>query len=853
MAEQFNMEQQLSQGIRLTTRPDTSTTIRAMTTKHKIRDNIIQEEPWNLTKMLERYSFIESLPWLSTQPSHHVLSKLRVPQDLIVNGLTSAPFDNFIYWNGTVKLKFQVIGSPLTQGCCVAFFVPLTDSNFIESNILPNFSSVSVNQCVYMFANANTSAEMDIAFNSVQAYLDITDTAPASINNTLGYVYVVVFNQLALSTGTPDNVAISIFSQFTDNEFKVPRRTAVSKVLSTRPQSSSRILNGFMQALQPDNIVGDVIDLASGIFGMDNPVDPGIEKTTKFITTQRMNFGEGIEYIDKLTVQPAKTSEVTSDTFATKQDEMDFDVIKKKYSYLGSFDMTTGRVSGDILASFPMNPCPNFVNYKPIQVPLLQYLSIPYCFWKGSLTYKIQVVSTSMQTAKIFVSLNYGEFAPSSSGILVSTSSQYGEAFEINQGSNTYEFTAPFVSITPEIYVPTTNVASSANSLGMINISVLNNLVSPNNSPTTITFNIFIAGGDDFTLSTLSAGNNLLPFRFNPSIPLRQIRKKIVQEIEYDSDIEVIPMPPSRRISRVRVQSAAQPLITPMSNINMSDDSLVAPPSNEVYRVDVAQKHITDLRKLMKKYHLYTHYTRDIIESPSSNGYSISFPLTQLFGFSATTPAPFIPTGFPPIPALWAHYQSLFRQFKGSLNFKLMFDNTEDCMSQFSVFYQPPVENRQPLPNLGNQTYTPTPRLTYDVNSITATTWQTNATGTRLPVTYINGVNRTLEFSVPYSSRYLSVINNQITENTGTFDYSDLGTLVFYFDSINPRIGEKEKNIAYNVFFSFGDDARFGTLFNVPYLLYNPFVDPSNGDIIGPAWPDLYDPSSPVNNTLTLL
>jgi hypothetical protein len=853
MAEQFNMEQQLSQGIRLTTRSDTSTTTRAMTSKHKIRDNIIQEEPWNLTKMLERYSFIESLPWLSAQPSHLVLSKLRVPQDLIVNGLTSAPFDNFIYWNGTVKLKFQVIGSPLTQGCCVAFFVPLTDSSFIEANILPNFSSISVNQCVYMFANANTSAEMDIAFNSVQGYLDITDTSPASINNTLGYVYVVVFNQLALSTGTPDNVAISIFSQFTDNEFKVPRRTAVSRILSTRTQSNSRVLNGFMQALQPDNIVGDVIDLAAGIFGMDNPIDPGIEKTTKLITTQRMNFGEGIEFIDKLTVQPAKTSEVTSDTFATTQDEMDFDVIKKKYSYLGSFNMTTGNVSGDILASFPMNPCPNFVNYNPLQVPLIQYLSLPYCFWKGSLTYKIQVVSTSMQTAKIFVSLNYGEFAPSSPGILVSTSSQYGEAFEINQGSNTYEFTAPYVSITPEIYVPTTNVVSSVNSLGMINISVLNNLVSPNNSPTTITFNIFIAGGDDFSLNTLSAGNNLLPFRFNPGPALRQIRKKVIQEIEYDSDIEIIPMPSSRTVSRVRLQSAAQPLITPMSNINMSDDSLVAPPSQEAHRVDVAQKHITDLRKLMKKYHLFTHYTRDLIQVPSLNGNSIAFPLTQLFGFSAIAPTAFSPTGSPPIPALWAHYQSLFRQFKGSLNFKLMFDNTEDCMSQFSVFYQPPVENRQPMPNLGNQTYAPTPRLTYNVNSITPTTWQTNTTGTRLPVTYINGVNRTLEFSVPYSSRYLSVINNQATENTGPFDYSDLGTLVFYFDSIKPRIGETEKNIAYNVFFSFGDDARFGTLFNVPYLRYNPFVNPATGAIIGPAWPDLYEPTSPVNNTLILL
>jgi hypothetical protein len=850
MTDQTELTQDISQGIRLTTRADTAQTDRDQSKPHKMRNNIIQEESWNLNKMLERYSFIESVPWPSTQPSHTVLTKLRVPQDLVVNGLTAAPFDNFIYWNGGVKVKFQVIGSPLTQGCVAAFFVPLTDPAFIETNILQNFSSVSLNQTVYMFANANTSAEMNIAFNSIQGYLDITDVSATSIINTLGYIYVVVFNQLALSTGTPDNVAVSIFSQFVDNEFKIPRRTAVAKVMAKRTQSSSRVLDGFMKALEPENVIGDAIDLAASLFGMDNPIDPGIEKTNKIVTTQRMNFGEGVEYIDKLTVQPSKVSEVTSDTFATVMDEMDFDVIKKKYTYLGSFDMKTSNVPGDVLASFPINPCPNYITNRPNQIPLLQYLSIPYNFWKGSLTYKIQVVSTSMQTAKIFISLNYGEFLPSTPGVLVSTSSQYGEAFEINQGSNTYEFNVPYVSITPELYVPTSNVPSEFNSLGMININVLNNLVAPNNSPTTISFNIFIAAGDDFSLNTLTTGNNLLPYRYPLTDEIASVKQRVVQEIEYDSDIEVIHLPKPRRVIRTKIQSAAQPLITPMSNVNVSNDVPIAPKTLTQTRHDIGQKQITDIRKLLKKYHMYTH-TILAPQASDQNGETIPIPLRNLFGFSALVPAAFSVTQFPPIPALWAHYQSLYRQFKGSLNFKLMVDGGEDILSQFSVFYQPPTQNQTRPNNFGNQIYSPTPRIQYNVNGISSGNWQTNATGTRLPVTYCNGINRTAEFSIPYSSRYLSLINSQSSE-ISTFDYNDLGTIILYLDFLD-KDGTSNKEITYNLYFSLGDDARFGTLFNVPYIIQNCYTNPTTGAVLGPAWPDEYNTVALTTNTLTIL
>jgi len=160
--------------------------------------------------MTRRFSLITNLPWTTSDASHQVLAKLRVPQDLITTGLAAAPFSNFTFWNGRINVHYQVTGSPLTQGMVAATFIPLTSTTAIDASIVSNFSSLSVNQNCYLFPNANTVAQMSIPFNSPQAYLDIADAGGVSSNNTLGYIYITVFNALAISASTTDNVSISV-------------------------------------------------------------------------------------------------------------------------------------------------------------------------------------------------------------------------------------------------------------------------------------------------------------------------------------------------------------------------------------------------------------------------------------------------------------------------------------------------------------------------------------------------------------------------------------------------------------------------------------------------------------------
>lgn len=843
-------------GVRLTTRETTSSSKRnGDTGKHHIRDNVIQEQPWNLDKMLSRYNYINNYPCPSALAPHSVIAQLRVPQDLITNGLTSAPFNNFIFWNGRVKVQFQITGSPMVQGCIAAVFIPLTSTQNINANQIKNFSSLSVNQTCYLFPNANTVAEMEIPFNSPQAYLNIAATGQDTIN-TLGHIYIVVFNSIALSAGTTDSVSVSVFSHFVDNQFKVPRRTTpavtyVAQSNSTRPpHSHSSVVGKMADLLLPDNPLSDVIDMAAGFFGMDNPVDPTITDTNKIVVTQRMNFSQGPELIDKLCLNPSKTSAATSDTFASVTDEMSLSYLTKKYSYLGTFSMNTGDAVGDILASFPINPCPNrmTIGFQQ-QVPLLQYISMPFQLWKGGLNYKIQIVSTSFQTAKIFCSFNFNEFLPSPPSILPATTSQYGVAIEINQGSNTFEFSIPYVAITPELYVPNSNTISQSDTLGMVNISVINPLISPNGSPPVISFNIFVAGADDFELSNITAANNVIPVMNFPS-PLSFKNVKLVQSKPMPDDFEIISCTP---------QSASQPLITPMSNVDMAVEDLVAPNDSTDPRADISQVSPFGFRDLMKKYHLFKRFSFKS-PTPEQNGLVWQLPLVQLFGIPTSNPT-VPPLASQPVQLLWHLIQPMFRQFKGSLNFKIMLDSTPDnSLQQFSVFYQPPTQAQGEgigptfLNNIRNQTYLPPTLAPLDYNQRSEI--QAFPVSTRLPVSYVNSINKTAEINIPYSSRFLSVLSRSNTNTEQELvdnELTDLGNLFIYTDFSNViPTNVQNTNFYFNVYFSFGDDARFGTLYNIPFLSPNSNIAIDTGLPTTSPYPDSYLDTAPLINTLTI-
>lgn len=859
-----NGDGEMAMGVKLSSRPVTTFSERdGKSREQKVADNVIQEAPWTLNNMLERFAFQRTLPWVTGDVSHTVLARIRIPQDLLTTSISAAPFDRFVYWRGDVELNFQVTSTPLTQGMAVAVFVPLSAERFIDSTIVPNFSNVSLNQAVYLYANTNTAARMLISYNSPQAYLDLTQDV-ITTRNALGYVYVVVFNRIQLAATASDTTSISYFSRFLNNNFKVPR---ISAAVTARPQAMSMlasaatsvltqhktppksgqksVLRSIADKLIPKGLIGDVIDGAMGIFGLDKPTDPNLQLPLQVLGTQRMNFAQGIESIDKMSLYPAQTYESTEETFATSIDEMDFNFLKKKYTYLGTFTFSTDSPVGSTIASWPISPMPmEFFNQQVTQVPLLSYISIPFQYWRGGITYKFQVVATSFQTGKLFFAVNFNTYQPQplvGPGLGIGPlTSQYGQAYELNQGSNEVELTVPFVANTPYLDVPNSNIPSLEDTVGYVNVVVINPLVAPNNTPLSIEVNVHIAGADDFELSTLTSSNNLVP-----SQPLQ------LALLEDDFEVVALNRRNALRFATARPQSSVAPMNISTNEVNIAEENLVAPNVSTEERTDVTQFGPLSVKNLLKKYQMIPLRAFNM-PSADQNGVMMVIPISSLFGAPHVSATPAVQEDYKPVLGLWTHFQPLYRQFKGPLRFKMMLDELTPNFA-FSWFYAPPVV-RNPgtsteADSYGNSLYMP------DQNVGVIPTW--NGRGyptrvrnlTRLPITYVNGVQKTAEFEVPFTSKFMSIISwtgasaeNELVSSP----LIDLGSLVFYTSFIP---GDFTTSPVMKLFMSIGDETRLGNLFQIPQVAVNNTTN-AIGVLQDSVWPDSYGTGAPPSTTL---
>lgn len=860
-APQATFQDENRMGISLSTRPVTSISNRiGYKSDHPESENTIQERAWTLDAMLARFAYLDTYNWNTTLPSHTVIKKLRIPQDLLVSAPASLPFSAFQFWRGDIEIEAQVTSTPLAQGMLAMTFIPLSSEDECDK-IVENFSSMTVNQTCYLYANANTAAKMTIPFNTPQSYLNVPEFSASSPLNSLGYLYLVVFNPMELGASASDTGSVSLFTSFVNNNFKVLRSrvdNVVPPILSQRqpsnPTTNARfqsadpisLLSDIAKTVLPDHLVDDALTIGKMFTMLDKPTDPRSQQPTPIVSNGRMNFARGVEYIDKLTPYPDLINPATVETFATDVDETDFSYLCKRYSYLGSFKFTTDSAKGTQLAYFPLNPFPaQLTNKSMTQIPLLSYLSAPHKFWTGSLTYKIQVVSTSFQTGKIFFSFNYGNFNPSALPTAIETTSQYGVAFELNQGSNELEFTVPYVSITPYLNVPNSNTPSERDTMGYMRIISINPLVANNSTPTSVNVNIFIAGGDDFKLTALTTGNQLIPFQSKRNIETFKSQK---------SDFVLIDKP--KPAFQAKFQSSAQPLITPMNDVTLASENLVAPNSSTHSREDTTtQKSAQTIVEYLKKYQMLPSIFVEPI-SVDKRTTIFFFPISYIFSVN-------MPNTSTPFPSasnngLFSYFSQVFRQFRGGIRFKAMTDVVSE-LSSMSVIYEPPAVSFNPntpsslvnntansyFPIDTNDYYTGGP-LPTSYNSITTRSWSQSAT--LLPITYSNSIVKTVEFEVPFTSIFNSILINPYVDIPTLKNYNDLGYLVI---NISSAPSGTSANTQLRLFCSLSDEARLANLYRVPIVSPNSLVNPDLS--FSNNYESEYSTPAVSSNTLTIL
>jgi hypothetical protein len=929
-------------GVDMSNRPVTSVgQTTGYTGIHSLSDATIRETTWDLRRIMERPNLVTTFEW--TQSSPQFMETLAVPHDLITTVLSKVPFSAFQYWRGDIILRIQVAGAPLIQGLLAASFIPLSEAAQVRTFEI-NIPALTLNPTVYLYANTNTSAELRIPFKHIQSYL--STGFPNDISGQLGIVKIYWLNKLASVSGEP--VTVSIFSIFENSEFKVPvlsslinPRAAVidrslqsesvyydttlvsesgiigsmlgaaSSLLSgtgtmnmvpsdimsvatsamkrvkgvTHRQGMKEVVNDATANAMPTNFLGDVLDMAGAMFGLDNPTVPVPDPSVVIRGNGPLNYSEGPEHIEKLSVYPSAMNMVTEETFATVTDEMDMDYLKRRYTYVGTFQQTT-EPPATVLYSIPMSPmliAKNTIgNVAQVQdpVPFLSYLGIPFRYWTGSLTYKLQVIGTMMHTTKIYVAFNYGVF--NSPTTLLDATSQYGVVYEVTQGSNEFEFRVPYVATTPykQVYNGTYD---ERNTMGYINIVVLNTLIAPVSVQPYIDYNIFMAAGPDFTYEILSSSNDsLVPiYRQAPALKTH-IPNLSLNTLVYTNDakgrnyrhdhedvqtkdkhdraqgFEMITRDKTLKSegehddTLVSESSDLSEATAPTNIALTTTDTVVdvqttAPPERDL-TVDAHFGIMTrSVRDLLKKYQYCESYRLrqfSVSTAPDINTAVLSMAHIVPSKFFALPIERVIGAVYAPTrrgSGLFAWASGMFRQWRGPLRFKVVINGAN--RNQVARVYWHPFynDNQYTLDQENTLVALCSPELSLSTGppySISSDQHLGGMTLTPVVSAMATAPLTVVEFEVPFTTRYLSLL-------TGAGYAGDSN---YYTEKCNPGSiiltvfppQREHQSITADVYMAIGDETRLGTLYNVPALLNTGVYNIPTERYTGPMFPTTY-------------
>jgi hypothetical protein len=318
---------------------------------------------------------------------------------------------------------------------------------------------------------------------------------------------------------------------------------AESKTKVGEPHGNTiTVTNKFKKAANvtlPQNVTGDSFDLnASMPMGalMDKPTNNlGGVPIIPTLTSPFPN-STGIDNSVVMALDASEQSTADPALFGTDQDEMDICFLTSKLMPVtgpapGHINWSSSQPSGDQIYVVPLAPSalPTFSadfrdmglssNYNPT---LLEVVSQQFLYWSGSLRVRVKLFASGFHVGKLFVSILYHPFRDykldtsqtysvirdlgyaNAAANLDVASVQGGVYLDLAEGVTDVTFEVPYKSQYARLDTGSALRADDKSSPAFLSIVVVNPLTNPNNVVPSIQGLVYIAGGSDFSLHTLS-------------------------------------------------------------------------------------------------------------------------------------------------------------------------------------------------------------------------------------------------------------------------------------------------------------------------------------------------------------
>jgi hypothetical protein len=481
-------------------------------------------------------------PWLAWRNNAHIKKKV----------------ENFAYLKMDMEVKFVVNGTPFHYGQLMAAYAPMLSywgQQFNDSGVcnteknkssLYNFrhyindavhlkettdSYFSTFPHVLISPGANETKEMVLPFVWHNNYLRTTATSTYS-DGTLdlespGSIVLRDLVDLAVASDNASlSVEVTIWARAKNVDLNTPTyATLASEVqrggfiskIATGVASTARAaaaIPGVKPYAKATEVAATSLGSLAQLFGFSRPIDPTPSAAMSLNNAKNIAVTNTSDNSQKLAFDVNQEVTVDSRVIGLDgTDDMCFTNLNQKWWWCGRAPWTPTATAGGE-ESFGFNATSPELLYSALVSPIVWrhistthtaskhgwqlnpagYIANTFNFWRGSITYRVQVVASQMHTGRIML-----QFDPASAGYVTNPIEvrytwilDLGEAREI-------EVTIPFTSYRSYLNCqslgsyPTQNPEWSTSTaytqnanfdpkyhMGVFSVSVVNDLVSPN-------------------------------------------------------------------------------------------------------------------------------------------------------------------------------------------------------------------------------------------------------------------------------------------------------------------------------------------------------------------------------------
>lgn len=278
------------------------------------------------------------------------------------------------------------------------------------------------------------------------------------------------------------------------------------------PEMIEELIGGAIEAIAQKVVPEKVLSTAKQILDK-----PAISTTPSFVTQKKsgfMNFADGPEPMDKLTLHPARQQLVDPEHFGCATNEASIDMLFERPSHLGYIEWRVSNQSGDLLTSLNVGPTVDFqLGGLPFTPTLMCYLASKFKYWRGGITFIFEVVGTNFHEGRLdFTYHPNSGIVPSNYATRVS---QYTVSCAVKNTENKFAITCPYLGEEPFRRVNTGQPSNEADATasppsysefysGVLGVSVGAPLRVPDGVPDSVAIEIYVLPAKDFQLQEIS-------------------------------------------------------------------------------------------------------------------------------------------------------------------------------------------------------------------------------------------------------------------------------------------------------------------------------------------------------------